>query len=321
MNAACQREDGPQSIGAIKISREDSTDRDIVPYPYAGVRAESLGGVGSTDRDIVPYPYAGVRAESLGGVGSMEEIGSEEEGSGCSGAQQQIWRKARLSSHSGVRSNRNSYMGVCILPPTGSSESCCSIQSIGDGNCYREPNDATIATAASCTANNTAVRGRNVDSSITTAGIGPGSTSGTGSSSGSGSSPPVGETLQDQWRQNQEGCSLNTATRAGPGEGTGRVHRRIDIKVYPRSLKPFALLYFTGSDHFNRSMRCYAGTLGYTLHDKGLLRCVRDSRGHIQMTLENSCVPCETEEDIFAALGLPYKEPCERNVFDGPYSK
>jgi DNA polymerase lambda len=30
------------------------------------------------------------------------------------------------------------------------------------------------------------------------------------------------------------------------------VHRRIDIKIYPRSMYAFAILYFTGSDHFNR---------------------------------------------------------------------
>jgi hypothetical protein len=29
-------------------------------------------------------------------------------------------------------------------------------------------------------------------------------------------------------------------------------HRRIDIKIYPKYLYPFAILYFTGSDHFNR---------------------------------------------------------------------
>jgi DNA polymerase lambda len=38
----------------------------------------------------------------------------------------------------------------------------------------------------------------------------------------------------------------------------GVTHRRIDIKVYPRDSFGFALLYFTGSDHFNRSMRLFA---------------------------------------------------------------
>ena len=30
------------------------------------------------------------------------------------------------------------------------------------------------------------------------------------------------------------------------------LHRRIDIKTYPRAAVPFALFYFTGSGHFNR---------------------------------------------------------------------
>jgi hypothetical protein len=46
------------------------------------------------------------------------------------------------------------------------------------------------------------------------------------------------------------------------------IHRRIDIKIYPHELLPFAMLYFTGSDHFNRSMRLYAKKRGFSLSDK-----------------------------------------------------
>ena len=45
--------------------------------------------------------------------------------------------------------------------------------------------------------------------------------------------------------------------------------RRLDLKVYPREEYAFALLYFTGSDHFNRSMRHYAKARGYSLSDHG----------------------------------------------------
>jgi len=38
----------------------------------------------------------------------------------------------------------------------------------------------------------------------------------------------------------------------------GNPHRRIDIKVYEKDAFPFALLYFTGSAYFNRSLRLYA---------------------------------------------------------------
>lgn len=53
-------------------------------------------------------------------------------------------------------------------------------------------------------------------------------------------------------------------------EGEGRKHRRIDIKVYPKDQYGFAILYFTGSDYFNRSMRLFAEQKGFTLSDHGL---------------------------------------------------
>ena len=53
------------------------------------------------------------------------------------------------------------------------------------------------------------------------------------------------------------------------------VHRRLDIKIYPRSQLAFAMLYFTGSAHFNRSMRLFASKKGYSLSDEGLYPVVR----------------------------------------------
>ena len=37
-----------------------------------------------------------------------------------------------------------------------------------------------------------------------------------------------------------------------------QLHHRIDIKYYPRDEFAFAVLYFTGSDAFNRRMRLWA---------------------------------------------------------------
>lgn len=48
------------------------------------------------------------------------------------------------------------------------------------------------------------------------------------------------------------------------------IHRRIDIKFYPSNQYAFAILYFTGSDYFNRSFRLYAKKKGYFLSDHGL---------------------------------------------------
>eukprot|EP00743_Colponemidia_sp_Colp-15_P010499 GILK01011569.1.p1 GENE.GILK01011569.1~~GILK01011569.1.p1 ORF type:complete len:1020 (-),score=203.03 GILK01011569.1:102-3161(-) len=88
------------------------------------------------------------------------------------------------------------------------------------------------------------------------------------------------------------------------------IHRRIDLKAYPYCEWPFATLYFTGNDHFNRSMRLFAKKKGLSLSDHNLLQAVRVNKEKIW---EGMPIPCRTEEDIFAALGLEYVPPEERN--------
>lgn len=88
-------------------------------------------------------------------------------------------------------------------------------------------------------------------------------------------------------------------------------HRRIDIKVWPSESYAFALLHFTGSGHFNRSMRLFANKLGYTLSDHGLRKCHRIRR---EKVWQGPTVACYTEEDIFRALGLEYVPPEKREV-------
>ena len=87
--------------------------------------------------------------------------------------------------------------------------------------------------------------------------------------------------------------------------------RRLDIKVYPKEQYGFALLYFTGSDYFNRSMRLYAEKKGYTLSDHGLSPIAKVKGAKIS---KGMTVPCLTEEEVFKALGLPYKTPAERDL-------
>jgi DNA polymerase/3'-5' exonuclease PolX len=92
------------------------------------------------------------------------------------------------------------------------------------------------------------------------------------------------------------------------------VHRRIDIKYYHRSSLPFALLYFTGSDHFNRSMRYYAKKCcSLSLTDT---RLVEDTgRRDADDRKIGREVPCDSEREIFAALGLVYRDPEQRNCY------
>eukprot|EP00939_MAST-03C_sp_MAST-3C-sp1_P001517 g1517.t1 len=82
-------------------------------------------------------------------------------------------------------------------------------------------------------------------------------------------------------------------------------HRRIDIKSFPNDQRAFALLYFTGSAHFNRSMRLWAKKIGMSLNESELSQVARGER-----------VPCASEIEVFAALGLEYRPPTQRNCFD-----
>eukprot|EP00698_Gefionella_okellyi_P010270 TRINITY_DN2655_c0_g2_i1.p1 TRINITY_DN2655_c0_g2~~TRINITY_DN2655_c0_g2_i1.p1 ORF type:complete len:139 (+),score=29.51 TRINITY_DN2655_c0_g2_i1:564-980(+) len=52
-------------------------------------------------------------------------------------------------------------------------------------------------------------------------------------------------------------CVLPTAAAAGSAddEHVAPIHRRIDIRIFPNDQYACAVLYFTGSDMFNRDMR------------------------------------------------------------------
>lgn len=85
------------------------------------------------------------------------------------------------------------------------------------------------------------------------------------------------------------------------------VFRRIDIRLIPHDQYYCALLYFTGSDQFNKTMRGHALDIGFTLNEY----CLRPvgSTGVPGEKLE-----VKSEEDIFDYLGMDYKKPTERNL-------
>jgi len=94
-----------------------------------------------------------------------------------------------------------------------------------------------------------------------------------------------------------------------------RIQRRIDILTIPWESRGAALIYYTGDDIFNRSIRLKANKMGYSLNQRGLFagvvrsiedRSVKTNAGHI--------IASETEEDIFQILGVPWLEPHERAV-------
>ncbi|KAJ3850719.1 DNA polymerase lambda [Lentinula lateritia] len=96
----------------------------------------------------------------------------------------------------------------------------------------------------------------------------------------------------------------------------GARRRRIDFLTVPYSSKGGALLYYTGDDMFNRSMRLLASKMGYSLNQRGLYAgVVRDPRNRTVKLNTGNLIASETEEQIFKALGVPWREPHERVTY------
>ena len=91
-----------------------------------------------------------------------------------------------------------------------------------------------------------------------------------------------------------------------------RLVRRIDIKSYAREDLATAVLYFTGSDYFNRSMRAFVKQHSWTLSDRGL-RAAKFREDNGERDFEGPALVTNTERDVFRALGIPYRAPHERN--------
>jgi DNA polymerase/3'-5' exonuclease PolX len=92
--------------------------------------------------------------------------------------------------------------------------------------------------------------------------------------------------------------------------------RRLDIKVYPPEQHPTALLYFTGSAHFNRSMRLIADKSGFLLNDYGLFKRSLDatrSRSQHDKSSHGDQIRCLNERDLFKHLNLHYVSPERRH--------
>lgn len=93
----------------------------------------------------------------------------------------------------------------------------------------------------------------------------------------------------------------------------GSLYRRIDFLLVPWEQRGTALLYFTGNDLFNRSMRLLARKKGYTLNEKALMRGALRDRNGIKIT-QGQNTGAQTEEDVFRILGIPFRRPEERCV-------
>jgi DNA polymerase IV len=92
---------------------------------------------------------------------------------------------------------------------------------------------------------------------------------------------------------------------------TSTVWRRIDFLLVPEEEMGAALIYFTGNDIFNRSIRLLARKKKMRLNQRGLYKDVK--RGWKGEKLNKGMlVEGRSERRIFEVLGVPWREPEER---------
>lgn len=94
-------------------------------------------------------------------------------------------------------------------------------------------------------------------------------------------------------------------------QGENTKHRRLDVILVPYSQYACAIMYFTGSDYFNRSMRLLAKKNGMSLSEHSLNTGVVRHGG--EKVFEGTPLPVNSEKDIFRYLGLDYRIPEERD--------
>ena len=88
--------------------------------------------------------------------------------------------------------------------------------------------------------------------------------------------------------------------------------RRIDLLLVPSAHLGASLIYFTGNDIFNRSIRLLASKKGMRLNQYGLYKNVLRGPGRSKET-EGELVEGCSEKKIFELLGVPWTEPHQRN--------
>ena len=89
------------------------------------------------------------------------------------------------------------------------------------------------------------------------------------------------------------------------------VWRRIDFLLVPWDEIGAALIYFTGNDIFNRSIRLLASKKGMRLNQRGLWKDVIRGRNRERIT-QGSLVEGKDEKKIFELLGVPWRPPQHR---------
>lgn len=106
-------------------------------------------------------------------------------------------------------------------------------------------------------------------------------------------------------------CVLPRIPGYNDDEGYRPVWRRIDLLLVPETEYGAALIYFTGNDIFNRSIRLLASRKGMRLNQRGLYKDAL--RGYNrQKVSEGELLEGRSEKRIFQILGVKWREPEQR---------
>ncbi|PVI08463.1 hypothetical protein DM02DRAFT_679133 [Periconia macrospinosa] len=114
-------------------------------------------------------------------------------------------------------------------------------------------------------------------------------------------------------------CKLAASSRSDDGTKwhgvsclpTSTTWRRLDLLLVPDYEMGAALIYFTGNDIFNRSVRLLASKKGMRLNQRGLYKDVVRGKNRERLN-DGILVEGRREKKIFEILGVPWREPTER---------
>lgn len=106
-------------------------------------------------------------------------------------------------------------------------------------------------------------------------------------------------------------CVLPRISGYNDDENYRPVWRRIDFLLVPETEFGAALIYFTGNDIFNRSLRLLASKKGMRLNQRGLYKDVMRGPGREKLT-EGDLMEGKDEKRIFEILNVKWREPHER---------
>ncbi|RYP23083.1 hypothetical protein DL765_001338 [Monosporascus sp. GIB2] len=108
------------------------------------------------------------------------------------------------------------------------------------------------------------------------------------------------------------GCCVLPKTAFPKDKGKYRpIWRRIDLLLVPETEFGAALIYFTGNDIFNQSIRHLASKKGLRLNQRGLFKNVLRGKRGVTYT-EGDLLEGRNEKRIFELLGVKWREPHER---------